>query len=300
MKGSKYLIILHLTVFIWGFTGIIGEFVDMDQYRIVWYRLGIASLSLFIFLFLKNRKKYLIISRTSLLKYFGIGCIIMFHWLTFFWAIKETGVKVAIVCMATSAFFMAILEPVFLRKKVQYYKFFLGLASFVGIYLIYQTDVASPWGIFLGVTSAMLACLFTVMNAKLVQKEDAKTVTFWELFGGFLGISLILLFMGDLNSDILNFTPLDISWLIILGVVCTSVAFLVSVWLMKFISPFTISLTINLEPIYTILLMMLIEYFLDDKVLFLEGKFYLGTSIILVAVFVDIWFSRRLRKGLAK
>lgn len=295
MNNGKYLLLLHLTVLIWGFTGLIGEIVSLDYLQIVWYRMGIASLSLFLILGVYKGKKLIFIPWKYVLRYLGVGVIIMFHWLFFFNAIKTTGVKVAIICMATSAFFTAILEVLILRRKLQNYKFIVGLLSFTGIYIINQTKDANLTGILMGIFSAFLAALFSVINAKFVAKPDqnAASMTLYELFGGFLFVTLILGFQQRFTPDFFEVSGSDFAWLIVLGTICTSVAFMVSVWLMKFLSPFTVALAVNLEPVYTILLVMVMELITLGRIQPLEGSFFIGAVIILIAVFSDSIISQR-------
>jgi drug/metabolite transporter (DMT)-like permease len=272
---------LHLIVFIWGFTAILGRLISLDALPLVWFRMLFAVF--FIFIYIKYFKLSLKIPRRTILKFLVAGLIIALHWFTFFRAIKVSNVSVTLACLSTGAFFASIIEPLFFKKKFIWYELFFGLIVVAGLALIFNVQVNYIEGILLALTSAFLSALFSIINSKFVKDYDATVISFYELFGGVLFFSISLFFTESFNSDFFHLTLKDFIYLLLLSSVCTAYAFIASTYLMKFLSPYTVMLTINLEPIYGIILALLI--FKDDE--YMSSSFYIGAIIILITVILN-------------
>ena len=238
---------------------------------------------------------YLIIKRKSLrirsgggLKVTAVGFIIAAHWITFFEAIHRSNVSITLAALATAAIFTAFLEPLFFKKKIQLYEVFLGLVVLLGLYFIFQFEMDNAIGIILGIVSAFLASLFTVINGRFIQRYDAERISLYELGGGVIAISLY--FLLGFGSETISFNiPMDdLIYILILGVICTAFAFVASVEVMKELTPFTVTLSVNLEPVYGILLAL--AFFGDEEKL--SSGFYIGTLLILSSIFLNVWLKK--------
>ncbi|MBK0381682.1 DMT family transporter [Pedobacter sp. SD-b] len=273
------LLILHLTVIVWGFTGILGALITINETLLVWYRVLIAFTSLYIYF--KWQKKDINVSKKTFLKLFFTGAIVGLHWILFFGAIKHSTVSVAMVCLSSLTLFTAILEPILNKAKISKLEVIVGLFIIFGIYLIFKFETQYTLGIIMGLSSALCASLFSIINAKQVKNRAAPIISFYELLGAFFWISLYLLISGGFNSS-MKLIPLDIIYLLILGIICTSVAYVAGVSVMKELSAFRVALITNLEPVYAIVLALLI-FGKDEK---MTQGFYVGALIILCAIFL--------------
>ncbi|MHC5202519.1 DMT family transporter [Myroides sp. LJL119] len=291
----KSYIYLHIIVFIWGFTAILGHLISLSALPLVWYRIAIAVITLvLVFVF---RKQSFRISKKRLLQVLGAGTVIALHWLTFFWAIKVSNISVTLACISTGAFFASILEPIFYKRKIIYYEVFLGLVVIGALGLIFSVSGDYVEGIALALTAAFLSALFSIINAKLVVHCPAYLITFYEMIGGLIILSLFLLITGGFTLEFFQVSLQDWFWLVILGVFCTAFAFLGSVYILKDLSPYTVMLTINLEPVYGILLALVL--FKDNEKM--NSAFYIGAALILSTVIANgIIKNRKKRKLVAK
>jgi len=280
MKNDKLLNYLHLhfIVFIWGFTAVLGALISLDAVPLVWYRMGLAVIM--VFLYLLFRKEKLKLPWKTVLKFAGGGIIIAAHWLTFFMAIKVSNVSITLAVLSTGAFFASILEPIFYKRKIIYYEVLFGLCVMIGLYVIFEVDTSYALGITLALTSAFLSALFSVINGKFIRHHKATVISFYELLTGVLAISVYLFFTDAINADFFKLSMSDWLYLFILASFCTAYAFIASIYVMRWISPYTVMLTINLEPVYGILLALLILG--DSEVMDIE--FYYGALIILATV----------------
>lgn len=272
---------LHLIVFIWGFTAILGALITLDALPLVWFRMSLASAMIGLYLVYKKipfRASPLVIAR-----FLAAGCIIALHWFTFFKAIKVSNISVTLACLSTGAFFTSFLEPLLQKKKIVWYEVFFGLLAVLGLVIIFEVEMQYHWGILLALVSAFLSALFAVINSKLVQKYDAPVIAFYELLGGVGFFSVLLWISGAFTPGFFNISGSDWLYLGILSSICTAYALINSVKIMQFLSPFTVMLTINLEPIYGIILALII---FDDKEK-MSGLFYLGASLILFTVVLN-------------
>lgn len=249
----------------------------------------IAALLVFAFLWFTGRSD---LNFRNAGKIVLAGVLIAAHWISFFHSIKISAVSVTLATVSTGAFFGSILEPIFYGRRFNIKELLLGLMVILGLYLIFRFEGDYTAGILVALLSAFLSATFQVVNGKLVKTHSPYRITFLEMFGGWLAISVYLLLSGQMSMDLLALQGLDWLWLVILGSVCTAYAFIESVAVMRKISPFTFLLSINLEPVYGILLALLI--FGDDERM--NPWFYLGAAIILSSLFLDVYFRRRLRK----
>jgi drug/metabolite transporter (DMT)-like permease len=269
---------LHFVVLIYGFTAILGKLINLPATQLVWYRMFIAALS-FILLFRINRVDFRL-SRPDLFRILFVGVIVALHWITFFGAIKLSNISVTLGCLASTTLFASILEPIFLKKKVSVLEVFIGLFIIVGLYLIFQFETRYTIGIIVALISAFLGCLFTVLNKKLIIKHNASVISFYEMLGGFGVITIYMIASGELPDELKLPSNIDIFYLLLLGVVCTAYAFAVNVKVMERLSAYVVTLSINLEPVYGIILAYI---FFKDSELMTPG-FYAGTVIILLSV----------------
>ncbi|NLN25142.1 MAG: DMT family transporter [Bacteroidetes bacterium] len=292
MKNDKLLNYLHLhfIVFIWGFTAVLGALISLDAVPLVWYRMGLAVIMVFVYLLI--RKEKLKLPWKTVLKFAGGGIIIAAHWLTFFMAIKVSNVSITLAVLSTGAFFASILEPIFYKRKIIYYEVLFGLCVMIGLYVIFEVDTSYALGIALALTSAFLSALFSVINGKFILHHKATVISFYELLTGVLAISVYLFFTDAINADFFKLSMSDWLYLFILASICTAYAFIASIYVMRWISPYTVMLTINLEPVYGILLALLILG--DSEVMDIE--FYYGALIILATVIGNGIIKMRLKR----
>lgn len=278
---------LHFLVFIAGFTAILGELITNSSESIVWHRMAIASILAFFILIL--RKNSLIISFSKLKKYSFQGLIIALHWITFFEAIKQSNISITLAMFSTAAFFTSILEPIFYKRNIKFSEIFLGFSVITGIFLIFNSEIKYLSGIFLGIISALLASFFSVFNGILVKEDNAARISFYEFFTGVIFITLFLFLRNDVESLLIqNIFSLNYLYIFVLGSICTAYAFIASVYLLKYISPFSMVLTYNLEPIYGIILAVCI--FGSNEIMTFE--FYIGFFLILSSILINMYFKR--------
>lgn len=269
---------LHFIVLIYGFTAILGKLISLPATQLVWYRMLIAVITFYFFL--RWKKTDLSIRRGEFFKLFGIGMIVALHWITFFGAIKISNVSVALGCLATTTLFTSLLEPFFFRKRINAVEVIVGLMIILGLYLIFRFETRYTVGVIVALISAFLAGLFTVINKKMVVHQKASVISFYEMAGGLSVISIYLLFSRWGNTPFMLPSPTDFIFLLALGTICTAYAFAIQVDLMKHLSAYIVSLTINLEPVYGIVM----AYFLFGETEHMSGGFYFGTIIILTSV----------------
>ena len=278
----------HVIVFIWGFTAVLGALITIDAVPLVWYRMSLASILIFTWILWKKKK--LKLPPRTLLILIAAGVVIALHWLTFFGAIKASNVSITLALISTGAFFTSIMEPIFYKRKVIWYEIVFGLIVMAGLYIIFQVETDYITGIVLALISAFLSAVFALINGKLAKREDATVISFYELLTGALAITLYLLFLtifgnspGGFSAEFFNISSADLWYLFILASVCTAYAFIASVAVMKHLSPYTVMLTINLEPVYGILLAFLV--FGNEEQMNLG--FYYGAAIILSTVILN-------------
>jgi drug/metabolite transporter (DMT)-like permease len=309
---KKAFIQLHIAVLLAGFTGILGKLITLNEGLLVWYRLLLTSLSLWILAFARRRFAgcrhgkdqagrqdhavgHYRPSRRDILRIFGVGAIAALHWVAFYGSIKYSNVSVALVCFSAIGFFTALVEPLIFRHRVDWIELLLGLLVIAGIFFIFRVDPHYKTGILIGLISSLLGSLFPVLNRSILQKVPAGTVTLYELTGGFLFLTALMpLYLYLFPSDHLLPGAGDWGWLLLLSWICTVLAFSLSMHALRKISAFTVNLSYNLEPVYGIVLAFAV--FREDK--YLGGEFYIGLFWILLAIGLQmgrLWIKRPVR-----
>ncbi len=286
---KQALIKLHISVFLAGFTGILGALIQLNEGLLVWYRILLTVVTLYIWLSWK--KKISPISAANVWKLLGIGVLIALHWVCFYGSIKIANVSIGLICFASVGLFTAILEPLLTHKKFSWPELGLGLISLLGIYIIFHFDTRYRTGILLGILSAILAAIFSVLNKKNMDVAPSQTLMLYELSGGLLILTIAMPFyLHYLPNDYIFPTISDWGWLLVLSGLCTVYAMDLMLQSMQKISAFTATLTLNLEPVYGIILAFII--FKENEKL--NNSFYAGVSLIAVSV---IWQMIRITRG---
>jgi drug/metabolite transporter (DMT)-like permease len=273
------LLILHITVLVWGFTAILGALITVNETLLVWYRVLIAAIALLVYF--KWTKTKLVIDKKTFITLFFTGGIVGLHWILFFGSIKASNVSVAMVCLSSLTLFTSILEPLFNKVKISKLELLIGLLIIIGICLIFKFETQYKTGIIMGLLSALCASIFSIINAKQVKKIAAPIISFYELLSAFIWINFYFLVNNGFSQSF-HLMVSDIIYLSILGIVCTAVAYVAGVSVMKELSAFRVALITNLEPVYAILLALMI-FGNNEK---MTGGFYAGASIIIGSIFL--------------
>ena len=262
---------MHFLVVIAGFTAALGELISLEAIPLVWYRMTIGAVLMIIYI--KLKKTSLRIPLKVLFRFSVAGVIIALHWITFFAAIKVSNISITLAMFSTGAFFASLIEPLFFKRKIIGYEILFGLIVIIGVILITQTEFRYILGIILGISSALFSTLFAVLNGKFVS--------------GVVFISLFLALNGDgFNAAYFQLLSSDWIYLFILASICTAYAFIASVHVMKYITPYTVVLTYNLEPIYGIVLALLL--FPETETM--RPLFYIGACLIICTVLLNAMF----------
>lgn len=273
---------LHFIVFLWGFSAILGKLVTIPAMEMVFFRSILAAAGMGIVIIIT--KGTFSVTRNEYIKLLAIGFIVALHWIAFFGAARVSNVSVSLVGFATNSLWAAWLEPWFNRTKIKKFEVALGLLVITGLLVIFSFDFQYKLGLVLGVAAGFTSALFSVFNAKLVRRVPAFTITFYEMIGAFtsIGIFLIAYQLTNFSGPPLQLIPTAMDWIYIslLAGVCSVYAYSVAVELMKKISVFMIQLTLNLEPLYGIVMAVII-FGETEK---MGSNFYIGTVIILAAV----------------
>jgi drug/metabolite transporter (DMT)-like permease len=283
---------LHIAILFAGFTAILGKLISLNEGYLVAYRMFISAVTLAAILFF--RKELMKLSWKKVLQLFAVGAIISLHWVSFYGSIKYSNVSVSVTCLSAIGFFTSLFEPIIMRRRIDIVEVLLGLLAIAGIYLIFNFYPEYKMGIIFGIISAMLACLFPIFNKTLLKEISPKTVTLYEMTGGFHALCFILpVYLHFFPATYFIPTPEDWFWLLILSWICTVFAFILSLNALKYLSPFTTNLSYNLEPVYSIIMAFII--FKENK--FLGAGFYYGFALILLAVSLQMMRVYRGRKN---
>lgn len=303
-KNLKYQFILHFIVLIWGVTGILGDYINIplsnpinfltdktsESFKIVFFRTLIASASLLIIgFFIKTGRK---LAPKEFFKLLLIGFFIGIHWFGFFYAIKISTISIGVVCMSISTLFTSFLEPIFFKRKISVSEIIISFFILAGIIIIFGFEFQYVRGIIFGLISAFFAALFTVLNGKMIQTIPPFKITQIEMLGALLFSLGGLMCFNQVNKSL--FVMSNTNWILltILALVCTTFAFMVSVWVMKYVSPFTVSLSVNMEPVYTVIIAVLMNP-LKEKMTY---GFYIGGCVIILSIFTNAYFKKINRK----
>ena len=283
-----------MAVLLFGFTAILGDLIQMSALMIVWWRVLLTSLSLVFLIGLVRMFRE--IPFVTILQFMGIGVIVALHWLTFYGAIKLSNASICLVALATTSFFTSLLEPLIMQQRVKYYEIGLGIFIVPGIFLVVNgAEIAVVTGLSLGLLSAFLASLFSTLNKKLIGKSDSLRITFLELGSACLFLSMVIPFYYRYSGEQLDIIPtaVDFGYLLVLSLLCTTLAYVLALRSLRHLPAFASNLTINLEPVYGIVLAWLILG--DDQEL--NPKFYLGVFVIMSAVFSYPLLRRYFERG---
>ena len=276
---NKNLVILHFTVFIWGFTSILGQLISISAVQLVWYRVLIALVSLF--LYFKVNKTLFKVPGKTFARLFFTGALVGGHWILFFASIKLSTVPVTLVCLSSITLFTAIFEPLISKTRISRLEIIAGLMIISGIVLIFKFETQYTKGILFGLVSAVCASLFSILNSRLVKQTEAPVIAFYEMAGALFWASVYLFFTHGFDHSMLLKNS-DIGYLLLLGTVCTSLAYVAGVSVMRELSAFRVALITNLEPVYGILMSFL---FFGDMNKMTTG-FWVGALIILSTIFL--------------
>lgn len=281
---KKALLQLHAAVFLWGFTGVLGRAIELDSFWLVWYRLLITIFSLWALYFFQKKIRRMPLQ--SVLAISGIGFILALHWVCFYGSIKYANVTIALTCLSTTALISSVLEPLILGRKFDLLEIVLGLFAVAGIIIIYNTHIQFSVGIIIGLVSAVLTVLASVLNKRIVDKYQPEQITFYQLSGGFIGMTLLLpLYQSFFSAEVPTPSSTDWLWLVVLSWVCTILTFYLYIRSLKRVSAFTLNLVLTLEPVYGIVLAFI--FYQENR--FLSNWFYLGFGLITLAVIFHMW-----------
>ena len=285
---------LHFIVLLWGFTAILGVLITIPAVEVVFFRTLIAFIALGFLLYFRKRSFRL--GSKEVLKIMSTGLLIAAHWILFFAAARISTVSVTLAGMATCSLWTSFLEPLFTRRKIKWFEVVLGAMGMIGLYVVFQFEFDHALGLVMAIVSAFLSALFTVINGKFTLRHNPYMITFYEMIGACLGTALFFPFYTRYFAPggILHLSPTPLDWLYLslLALVCTVYAYSVSVQLMQKMSAFIINLTVNLEPVYGIILAIIIFKGEEE----MSAGFYTGTLIILSSVLIYPLINRYYRR----
>lgn len=284
---------MHLAVLLWGFTGVLGRAISLDAPVLVWYRMLMTAI--FVGIIITWRKQWVPVKRRDLAQLVLIGCLMGLHWVAFYGAIKFANASIALVCLSTASVFTCLLDPFVNKGRYNPMEILLGLVALAGVYFIYQFQQFYGLGILFGVIAAILSSVFTVLNKRVANRYPARTMVFYEMSTGWAFITLLLplQFIYFPNTRVLpnaaslfssNWWQNDWLWLTILSLCCTVWAQSLSLTALKKLSSFTVTLSVNLEPVYGMALAFII--YQENKQL--QGGFYVGVGLILLSVVLQM------------
>ena len=273
---------LHFLVFIAGFTAILGEVITITAIPLVWFRMVIAAILMF--LYIRIAKINISIRPKSIVRLSVAGIIIALHWITFFGAIDESNISITLAMFSCGAFFASLLEPFIYKRGIIWYEILFGIIVIFGVFIITQSEIKYLTGIILGISSAFFSSLFAVLNGKFLKEHSATAISFYEFLSGVVFISIYILIFGEgFSVDFFKLSFSDFGYLFILASICTAYAFIAAVHVMKVISPYTVVLSYNLEPIYGIFMAVILFPEKEN----MSSSFYYGAIVIISTVLVN-------------
>ncbi|UOE41671.1 DMT family transporter [Chryseobacterium suipulveris] len=281
MVNKSALFRLHFIVFLWGFTAILGKLIHANAQILVFYRMFFAAFFLFIFIRFFQRQS-LKISKKLFFQLAAIGGFMAFHWLFFFHSIKVSNVSIALSCLSLSTLFASVLEPLIFKRKIDISEVIMGIVIVICMGMIFKTEFHYKEGIFYGVLTALFGTIFSVFNGKIFGKTSSGNIIFYEIFSGLMILSVFYLFTGQI-FQLNEISYRDLALILILASVFTAFPMLESVKLMKYISPFTLILTVNLEPVYGIIL----AFFIFGESEQMSPVFYIASFIMIMAIIAN-------------
>jgi drug/metabolite transporter (DMT)-like permease len=299
---KKALIQMHVAVLLWGFTGVLGRAITLDAPVLVWYRMLLTAV--FMIGILSYRKEWVPIPRRDVVLLASVGILMGLHWVAFYGSIKLANVSIALVCLSTASIFTPLADPMINKGKFDYGELLLGSLAIIGVYLIYRFQQFYGWGILAGIIAALLSSVFTILNKQVADRYPARTMVFYEMSTGWLFVTLLLPVLFYYKPDT-KFLPAtadllsagwignDWVWLIVLSLCCTVWAQSLALNALKKLTSFTATLSVNLEPVYGILLAFLF-YNENKEIIFLDGStklnsgFLAGMGLILLSVLLQM------------
>jgi drug/metabolite transporter (DMT)-like permease len=284
---------MHIAIFLWGFTGLLGKLISLNEGLLVWYRLMFSSIV--IGLILMIRKSIPRIPIKQIIRIGGIGLIVMLHWVAFYGSIKLSSISVAMICLSAIALFASILEPIINRQRLDIIEVFLSILTIGGISSIYFSDAGAGKGIIVGLFSSLCSAVFSVLNRRIASNYEPLTISFIELGAGFIALTAFLPLYLKIQPVVTVLpTNSDVIYLIILSVVCTVLTWILSLQALRKVSAFTMALSLNLEPVYGIILAIIFA----GEAKIVNSRFIAGSIIILLTViFHTIYRFRKQKKG---
>ncbi len=270
---------MHLAIFLWGFTGLLGKLIQLNEGILVWYRLLISSIAIAIILIYRN--KFPKLSLREIIRIGSIGILVMLHWIFFFASIKLASISVAMICLSSIALFSSILEPLFNRQRFDFIEILFSVLAVTGISTIYNSDDAIANGIIAGIISALLSACFSILNKSITSKYEPLTISLIELGSGWVFLTLLLpLYFIIQPTDVYTPTESDFICLIILSLLCTVFTWVLSLQALRKVSAYTMGLALNLEPVYGIILAVLFAG--EGKLM--NGSFLTGAGLIMLTI----------------
>jgi drug/metabolite transporter (DMT)-like permease len=289
-EDRKNFFILHVVVFIWGWTGILGKLIAMPVLPMIWVRM-IATVAM-LWLFGVIVKKNFLLQKKEIVQLFSTGFLIALHWIFFYQTIKISTVSIAVICLSTSTFFNSILTSIIDKTNPKFYELGISLIVMLAIAYIFNYQPGYELGMIFGVISAFFSAAFTTVNGRISKNFDAIVFSVYELLGGVILLSILLFFFPANFIQLIGASASDWWYLFILSSLCTAIPFVASAYVLKHIPSFSVLLAINLEPVYTIILAYLI-FGEQEK---MNLPFYIGTLVILLTLFGNAWVKNRNRK----
>ncbi len=287
----KHYLHLHLLVFIAGFTAILGELITIGSLELVWYRMSIAGVLMFIYI--KIIRLNIKITKKTFLRFSAAGVIIALHWITFFEAINQANVSIALAMFSSGAFFASFIEPIFFKRRILAYEILFGIIVILGVFLITSSEMDYINGIVLGLLSAMFSTLFAVINGRFIERYNATVISFYEFISGVIFLTVFILLSGTrFNVEFFTLSNSDWIYIFILSSICTAYAFIGAVEVMRYISPFTVILSYNLEPVYGIAMALILFPETEQ----MSHQFYIGAILILITILFDAVFKNYKRR----
>lgn len=282
--NDKGFLLLHLSVFIAGFTGVLGRLIELDSAVLVWHRMAWAAALMALFLiFRKEMKRYRF---QDICQMGGVGVLLCLHWVFFYASIKASNVSIGVVCFSLVGFFTALFEPIINKHKFSISEFLFSILTVFGVYLIFHFDTRYRLGIVFGIISSALYALFAIANQHVGKRYEAQNMLFWEMIGGLVILSAIMpIYNLFIPVGKLMPTGLDYPYMAFMVVVCTIGLCLLQIIVLQKIDAFTVNLTYNLEPVYSIIIAMLIFNEYQE----LNFSFVLGIVLIIISVVLQTW-----------
>ena len=280
---QKAFIQLHLSVMLAGFTGLFGKLITLNEVDIVWYRMLFTSIILLVFTGLPQ------IERKKLLQLGGCGALLGLHWMLFYGSIKASNVSIGVICYSLVGFFTAIIEPIIYRKKISTIEILFSLITVLGLLCIFSFDARYRYGISIGVLSSFVAALYGVCNKKVSVGVKTRTVLFYQMSAGLVVVSMIIpfyLMMFPAHQDVLVIPEgSNLWWMLCHALFCTVAMYILQIQALRTLSAFTVNLTYNLEPCYTIAIAFIVFHEARE----LNFSFYIGIALILTSVILQTW-----------